>query len=148
MFVCATGGPPHTPFGKRNMSCVYFIQQGSRGGSVLIKVCVTGVCPYYCLKRLRRKQPNSSFELLGQTPVPYGELGSTTKRSLQSTFESLREDGDLFRPGIELISHIRESARPHVCNRSCPGGTFIYEEWEADQKAASEAFQKAFSQET
>jgi hypothetical protein len=130
------------------MSCVYFIQQGSGGGSVLIKVGVTASCPYDCLKRLRRKQPNSSFELLGQIPIPYGELGSATKRGLQSRFESLRENGDFFRPGIELVTHIRQFARPHVCNRSCPDGTSIYEEWEADQRAASEAFQKSFSQKT
>jgi hypothetical protein len=125
------------------MDFVYFIQKGIGGGSAPIKIGVTGGCPYDFLKRQRRKESNSSFELLGQVPVAFGELGSTTKRNLQSEYESLREDRDWFRPGIELLNYIQEHARPHICNRSCPDGTSIYEEWQADQAAASEAFRKA-----
>jgi hypothetical protein len=84
--------------------------------------------------------------LLGQIPVHDGESKSAKKRGLQSDFKSFRHQGDLFRPGNELLKYIQNNARPHICNRLCPGGTLIYEEWMADQMAASKEAQEAFSQ--
>jgi len=130
--------------GISDMDIVYFIQQG-QGGSTRIKIGKTAGCPYDCLKRILRSLPKDRFELLGQIPVPYGKLGSTEKGKQQSQFESLRENGDWFRLGSELAYYIGHHARPHICNRSCPDGTPIYEEWFAEQIAASEAVQKVFS---
>lgn len=127
------------------MDIVYFIQRG-KGGSTLIKIGKTAGCPYDCLNRLRRSLPNDRFELLGQILVPHGELGSSERSKLQSKFESLRENGDWFRLGRELVDYIRDHTRPHICNRSCPDGTSIYEEWLAKQIAASGAIQKVFSE--
>jgi ferredoxin len=132
------------------MYCVYFVKE--RGGSNLIKIGKTGECPYLRLDQLRRtknkRNPHSCYELLGVCTTPFEEIeeGDTDKKGIQSKFEGLRAEGDWFRPGRELLEYIQKCARPHICERSCPSGTSNYEEWLAEQEAASKAMQKAFNE--
>ncbi len=124
------------------MSFVYFIQDL---GTNLVKIGCTGDCPYARLAQLRNAQAKERFELLGGIAMGpeqnYNE--KVAKRELQAKFESLRDHGDWFRLGHGLAKFVQENARPHFCSRTCPSGTSIYEEWLADQIAASEAIQQA-----
>jgi len=85
----------------------------------------------------------SSLELLGSIDIRPENHCKTAKRELHSRFESLRDHGDWFRPGIDLVNFIRENARPHFCSWSCPDGSSIYEERRAKEEQAWTAFSKA-----
>jgi hypothetical protein len=123
---------------------VYFVRQ-RRAGSNLIKIAATGDCPYLRLDQLRRERrkvdPYSHFELLGVIEIPNSEnqTCSQAKHQLQNQFKSLRDNGDWFRPGSELIKHIREHAGLHICNRLCPDGPATEEAMRALQDRVSDA---------
>jgi T5orf172 domain len=127
---------------------IYFIQE-RRAGSHLIKIGRTGDCPYLRLEQLRREKrkvaPYSRFELLGVIEIPpsKNQLSSQAKLHLQNQFESLRDNGDWFRPGSEFVNYIREHSGLHICNSSCPDGSVIYEEIQARQDSAMKAFASA-----
>ncbi len=132
------------------MGYVYFIQKIS-SGSRLIKIGATGDCPYLRLSQLRRSLPKKSYirlELLGALSIADEQVDycQPAKHKLQKRFESLREKGDWFRPGILLVDYIREHARIHFCVQSCPGGTCIEEEMRALDIRAWEAIR--FAQKT
>jgi len=129
---------------------VYFIRQ-RRTGSNLIKIGATGDCPYLRLDQLRRERrkvdPYDRFELLGVIGISDENLRrSQAKLQLQNQFKSLRDNGDWFRPGLELVQYIREHSGLHICNRLCPDGPAVEEAMEAmrelDRKAC-EAFAKS-----
>jgi hypothetical protein len=132
------------------MACVYFVQERG-GGSKLIKIGVAGECPYTRLNQLRlqkrKSNPYSRYELLGSIDISSitNQTYTRTKLDLQKPFESLRDEGEWFRPGLQLVKFIQEHARPHFCSHSCPDGTSIDEEWRALQKEASGAAQQALN---
>jgi hypothetical protein len=122
---------------------VYFVQE-RRSGSFLIKIGATADCPYIRLNQLRCEKKRagdsySRFELLGVVEVQEGQTCSAAKHELQRQFETLRDSGDWFRPGSELVKHIQERARVHMCDRQCPDGPSIEEEMRALNDKASAA---------
>jgi hypothetical protein len=125
---------------------VYFVQE-RRAGSFLIKIAATGDCPYLRLEQLRRERrkddPYSRFELLGIIDLPHSDNQTCgqAKHQLQSRFENLRDRGDWFRPGLELVQYIREHARLHICGRLCPQGPAVEEAMRELDRKASEAMQ-------
>jgi len=119
---------------------VYFVLKRA-GGCGLIKIGATAECPFLRLDQLRcaerKKNRYARFELIGWLDDP-----ATKKTSVQKQFSTLREGGDWFRPGGELIEYVCQHSKPHICNQACPDGTLVYEEWRASQEAASAAMQK------
>lgn len=135
-------------FREASNGLVYFVQE-RRAGSFLIKIAATGDCPYLRLGQLRREKrkdnPYSHFELLGVIDIPIGEdqTCSHAKHQVQSRFENLRDNGDWFRPGLELVEYIREHVRLHICDRLCHDGPSIEEEMRALDKRAYEALARS-----
>lgn len=123
------------------MGCVYFVHDVRAG---LIKIGCTEDCPLTRLNQLRRLTRRNALELLGSIEIR--SEGTyyyrTAKRELQSRFQTLRDHGDWFRPGLELVNFIRGNARPHFCSWSCPDGSSIYEERRAREERANAAFAK------
>ncbi len=128
--------------GGASLGTVYFVQERP---SFLIKIGATADCPYLRLGQLRRKMQKtdrySEYELLGVVDVP-SDLDascSKTKHAIQSHFEQLRDNGDWFRPGSQLLSYIQQHTRIHICDRTCPDGSSRYEDRRADEERASAA---------
>jgi hypothetical protein len=129
------------------MYYIYFVHEVF-GGSSLIKIGVTGYCPYQRLNRLRVTELQKSqkrLELLGVIAIPDDEVSHSqvSKRSLEKQFASLRDHGDWYQPGISLVNYIEEHARPHFCTAYCPEGSPIMEVRIALGKIAGEAIHKA-----
>jgi hypothetical protein len=125
---------------------VYFVQE-RRSGSFLIKIGATADCPYIRLNQLRCEKKRagdsySRFELLGVVEVQEGQTCSAAKHELQRQFETLRQAGDWFKPGAELMAYIQKHSCTHVCDRRCPDGTAIEEEMRA-QDAKMDALWRA-----
>lgn len=121
------------------MRSIYFVRE-RRGGSNLIKIGKTDDCPYLRLDQLRNAERQSAhhsrYELLGVLEAAPEEIN---KQSIQSQFEHLRENGDWFRPGTQLVDYIRENARPHFCSRYCPDGPAVEEQMRSQDAIAGEA---------
>jgi len=130
------------------MDYVYFVQERASSGSHrdLIKICATGDCPYIRLNQLRRALPKSRLELLGSISIPLTQdtYGQSVKHEIERQFECLRDKGDWFRVGIQLVSYIREHARPHICDTLCPNGTSIEEEIRALGEVSAAAIARAW----
>jgi hypothetical protein len=102
------------------------------------------------LRRERRKvDPSNHFELLGVIEISDENLlCSQAKLQLQNQFKSLRDHGDWFRPGSELMKHIREHSGVHICNRLCPDGPATEEAMRALDKRASDAINEVIAKNT
>jgi hypothetical protein len=133
------------------MGYVYFLHE--RGGSCgSIKIGETDACPYHRLTQLRsmkrKSEPYSHFELLGVIDVPDDQQSHIVKRKIQNDFESLRDNGDWFHPGLQLVAFIKKNVRPYFCSTACPGGTSIWEEHLAIRKLVNKKAQAAFGSTT
>lgn len=133
------------------MGYVYFLhERGGKCGS--IKIGETDACPYHRLTQLRtmkrKSEPYRHFELLGVIDVKDDQQSHLVKRKIQNDFESLRENGDWFRPGFQLVAFIKRNVHPYFCSTACHDGTSIWEECLALEEAVNKKAQAAFGSDT